>query len=191
MHRRRLLIFLSTFITVVIYAFLGYMLLLTERPESLTPLQRLLVDVLPHVIALVNSIALLSLLLGWSSIRKQRVDSHRLFMLVAVLLIMLFLVMYVTRISLGGVKRFTGPEPVYLYVYLPMLTVHVVLSIASVPLVVYNALSGLLLRIEEIPSTAHPKVGRIAVYAWSVSLALGIAVYFMLNYPSLWGALAD
>lgn len=185
MRDRKILLPASVALTLGIYAFLGYLLLFTEKPEALSAPQALLVNTLPHAIALVNSVALAALLLGWASIKRYDVKRHRVFMLVAVVLIVSFLVMYVTRISLGGVKKFLGPELIYLYVYLPMLTIHVTLSIVSVPLVIYNALSGLLLSPEEIPKTKHPRVGRVAVYAWSVSLALGVAVYFLLNYSFL------
>jgi putative membrane protein len=59
--------------------------------------------------------------------------------------------------------------------------VHVVLSILTVPPVVFNVATGLRLRIDEVPTTAHPRVGRVAVTLWSVSLALGILVYLLLN----------
>lgn len=67
------------------------------------------------------------------------------------------------------------------YMYLPALTVHVALSIVSVPLVVYNLLIGLTHDVRAIAGTKHPRVGRVAVTLWSVSLALGILVYLMLN----------
>lgn len=100
----------------------------------------------------------------------------------AFLLIMAFLIMYVTRVYLGGIKAFGGPEVVYRWVYLPTLTIHVSLSILSIPLVVYNVLVGLTYPLGELRRTAHPKVGRWAVALWSTSLTLGIVVYVMLNH---------
>jgi putative membrane protein len=50
-----------------------------------------------------------------------------------------------------------------------------------VPLVIHNLVIGLTYRLGEIPSTAHPRVGRWAVVLWSVSLALGLVVYLLLN----------
>jgi len=42
------------------------------------------------------------------------------------------------------------------------------------------ALIGFTHRIENIPRTRHRLVGRVAVSAWILSLALGLVVYVML-----------
>lgn len=83
-------------------------------------------------------------------------------MLVSVTLISLFLILYITRVALGGIKAFPGPPGIRLYVYLPILIVHIGLSILSVPPVVYNLLIGLTYASADIPRTKHPQVGRIA-----------------------------
>ncbi len=172
---------LALVITFVIYSVLGF-LLSRESPHELDPATAIIVSALPHAIALVNTVALVSLIMGYRAIRSGEIDKHRTYMVIAVILIMAFLSMYVTRISLGGVKEFKGPEIIYLFIYLPLLFIHVVLSIISVPLVVYNILTGLALPVGEISATKHPKVGRAAVWMWSISLALGVIVYLMLNY---------
>ena len=102
-------------------------------------------------------------------------------MLASAALISMFLVLYVTRVALGGVKAFPGPPGVRVYIYLPILTIHIVLSILSVPPVVYNLLIGLTHSAAGVAKTPHPRVGRVAVSMWSVSLALGILVYLLLN----------
>ena len=102
-------------------------------------------------------------------------------MLLAAALISAFLVLYVTRVALGGTKVFPGPAVVRTYLYLPMLTVHILLSILSVPPVIYNVLVGLTHHPDEIGRTAHPRVGRVAVTLWSLSLVLGLGVYLLLN----------
>lgn len=180
-NKRRRITPVSLVLTLVIYAVLGF-LLSREKPESLPTEVALIVSLLPHTIAIVNAIALSSLILGYRAIKRGDINSHRRYMVVSVILIMAFLSMYVTRISLGGVKAFQGPEIIYLYIYLPLLTIHVALSIISVPLVIYNVFSGLTLPVNEVSLTKHPTVGRLAVAMWGVSLALGIVVYFMLNY---------
>ncbi|MCH7913082.1 MAG: DUF420 domain-containing protein, partial [Deltaproteobacteria bacterium] len=105
---------------------------------------------------------------------------HRIVMPSALGLIFLFLVMYVTRIYLGGVKEFPGPESLYLYLYLPVLIIHVTLSIICIQPVLYVASIGLTNRIEHIPRTKHKLVGRIAVPMWILSLTLGLIVYTLL-----------
>ncbi len=172
---------LTLVITLILYSALAFVLF-GERPESLTPELATLVQILPHTIAAVNAVALTSLLLGLRAIKQREITKHRIYMTLAVILIIAFLIMYVTRINLGGVKQFQGPEIIYIYIYLPLLVIHVFLSIVSVPLVVYNTLTGMMLPFSTVAQTRHPKVGKLAVAMWSVSLALGIIVYFLLNY---------
>ena len=136
--------------------------------------------VLPHAIALVNALALVLLSSGWWFIRNGFIKLHRIVMPSALGLIFLFLVMYVTRIYLGGVKEFPGPESLYLYLYLPVLIIHLALSIICIQPVLYVASIGLTHRIEDIPQTKHRIVGRIAVPMWNLSLALGLVVYVLL-----------
>jgi len=167
-------------LAAAVYAVLGYAL--TGRPPaSLPPALARLVRFAPHLIAVINATALVVLLRGWAAIRAGNVASHRRFMLAAAALISAFLVLYVTRVALGGTKAFPGPAAVRLYLYLPMLTVHILLSIVSVPLVIFNLLVGLSRPPALVGTTAHPRVGRAAVALWSVSLLLGIGVYALLN----------
>jgi len=170
----------SIIVTLVAYGVLSFVLL-RERPDAVASdfLARLLVF-LPHAIALVNTLALGLLVAGWWLIRNGHVMLHRIAMPSALGLIFLFLVMYVTRIYLGGIKEFPGPAYLYYYVYLPILIIHLTLSILCVQPVLYVALIGLTHRIEDIPRTKHKVVGRIAVPMWILSLALGLIVYLML-----------
>jgi putative membrane protein len=167
-------------LTVAIYAVLGVVLSM-RPPATLPPGLASALGVFPSVIALVNALALTSLIAGWRAIRGRRLQPHRRFMLASAALIALFLVLYVTRVALGGTKAFPGPPAIRTYVYLPVLAVHIVLSVASVPLVIYNLLTGLTRGVPAIAGTRHPAVGRYAVALWSTSLALGIVVYLLLN----------
>lgn len=167
-------------VTMVVYGILG-VVLSSKPPDRLPPTIMRGVALFPTLIAVNNALALASLLVGWKAIREGRIERHRRFMLISAALISLFLILYVTRVALGGVKAFPGPREVRTFVYLPALVVHITLSIISVPLVVHNLLTGLTYRVGDIPRTAHPRVGRLGVRLWSVSLALGIVVYVMLN----------
>jgi len=171
---------LAALLAALVYAILGYALS-GEPPESLSPALGPLVLLAPHLIALINAGALTCLLLGWRAIRRGQVPAHRRYMLTAAALISAFLVLYVTRVTLGGTKAFTGPAALRTYLYLPMLSVHIVLSILSVPPVIYNVLVGLTRDRAAVALTAHPRVGRAAVALWSVSLILGLGVYLLLN----------
>lgn len=136
----------------------------------------------PHFIAFVNAVALTALALGWWFIRHRAIRRHRIAMLTAITFILAFLVLYVTRISVGGITPFPGPRPVYLYLYLPTLSIHVILSIVCLPMVLYNTLTGLTLPVNEVPHTRHPRIGPWAVKLWILSLSLGELVYLLLRY---------
>ncbi|MEM2871991.1 MAG: DUF420 domain-containing protein [Candidatus Caldarchaeum sp.] len=170
---------LTLLITLTAYTVLAY-LLLAPRPVPAQP--PTIVEILPHAIAAVNSAALFTLIGGFDAIKKRKIGRHKALMLASFILITGFLVMYVSRLFFGGVKHFTGPELIRDFIYLPSLAVHLGLSIISVPLVLYNILTGGFLPVSQVGNTRHRIVGRWAVRLWSTSLALGVFVYFLLNY---------
>jgi putative membrane protein len=71
-----------------------------------------------------------------------------------------------------------------------MLAIHIILSVVSVPVVLYAIVLGLTHSPAELKETHHARVGRIAVSAWSLSLFLGIVTYVMLNHVYGWEVLA-
>jgi putative membrane protein len=167
-------------LTVAVYAVLG-VVLSVRPPAHLPPGITAVLAAFPPLIALVNALALTCLVAGWQAVRAGRIPVHRRFMVASAALISLFLVLYVTRVALGGTKAFPGPPAIRTYVYLPILAVHIVLSVASVPLVIYNLITGLTRRVPAVAGTRHRAIGRYAVALWSTSLALGIVVYLLLN----------
>jgi len=179
-QRRHSPLLATGIITAALYAVLGFALS-SRPPDDLPPLVSRALATFPFVIAVINASALTCLVAGWRAIRAGRITTHRKLMLASAMFISLFLILYVTRVSLGGVKAFPGPQEIRVYIYLPALIVHIALSIISVPLVVYNLLIGLTLPHGDIVRTRHPQVGRVAVVLWSVSLGLGIVVFLLLN----------
>lgn len=180
MDRHGLVVVLTVAATLFSYTILSYLLL---APRELPSEKNPLVEVLPHAIAAVNTAAVITLIGGYVTIKRRKIGYHRIFMLASFLLITAFLVMYLSRLFLGGVKQFTGPEFIRDFIYLPSLAVHLGLSIASVPLVVYNILTGGFINIAEVGrKTKHRSVGKWAVRSWSLSLVLGVFVYLLLNY---------
>lgn len=167
-------------VSAAVYAILAYVLS-REPPVAVPQVVALLIGIAPHLIAAINATALTCLLFGYRAIRAGRIREHRKLMLLSATLISAFLFLYVTRVAFGGVKEFRGPAEVRTFIYLPTLIVHIALSILSVPLIVHNLLVGLTRATEEVGRTAHPRVGRLAVYLWSLSLTLGLVVYALLN----------
>lgn len=168
----------------VVLSILGYVLVLGTFAGLLPiypELERPTVDLLSHAIAVVNTVALTALLLGWRWIRAGEIRKHRAAMLTSFTLILVFLALYLTKVGGGGEKHISAAGLPY-YAYLVMLAIHILLSVVAVPVVIYAVVLGLTHSPAELRETAHAKVGRWAAGAWSLSLALGIVTYVMLNH---------
>lgn len=146
------------------------------------------------LIAIVNSLALTALLAGLVFIRRGKISRHRIAMMTAFGLILVFLILYLWKVG-GGFEKsiiIEASDPLgemaglVRPVYLAMLAVHIILSVVAVPVVIHAVVLGLTHDISELPNTAHPRVGRIAVAAWSLSLALGVITYLLLNHVYGW-----
>lgn len=139
------------------------------------------VDLLAHAISVVNAATIVSLVLGVRWIKADEVDKHRVAMLTAFALILLFLVMYLLKTGGGGRKEIIDGAPLR-SLYLASLGIHIFLSVVAVPFVLYALTLGLTHTPAELRETAHARVGRIAVSAWLVSLVLGLLAYGMLTF---------
>jgi putative membrane protein len=163
---------------VVIGTFLGFV------PAQVFPdLSLEQVNLLSHAIAAVNTTATVLLALGWYWIRQDEVRKHAAAMVGSFALILVFLVLYLTKIGGGGTKEIVGaPQLVYVS-YLAMLAIHIVLSVVAVPVVLYALVLGLTHTPAELRSeTPHRRVGRIAAGSWILSLSLGVVTYLLLNW---------
>jgi putative membrane protein len=137
-------------------------------------------DAVPHVNAAVSALALVTIPAGVVAIRRGRVRRHRALMLASTALFTVFLVLYLYKVSVAGPTPFPGPEGVYTSVYLPLLAVHVLLAVVTVPLVIYALLLAATHPVAALRDSHHPRVGRVAASLWFVSFLLGEAVYAML-----------
>ncbi|QGN06668.1 DUF420 domain-containing protein [Halorhabdus sp. CBA1104] len=138
-----------------------------------------------HLIAAVNTAALGAILLGVRYIKRDEVEKHRAAMLVAFALILVFLVLYLWKVG-GGFEKSITASGLPKIAYLLMLAVHILLSVVAVPVVLYAVVLGLSHTPAELRDTHHARVGRIAVATWSVSLALGVITYVLLNHVYGW-----
>ena len=144
-------------------------------------ISRRTVEALAAAIAVVNSVTIACLVAGWYWIRNGEVQKHRLAMSTAFTLILLFLVLYLLKTGGGGRKEIVAGAPLR-SVYLGMLAVHILLSVLSVPLVLYAITLGTTHTPAELAGTPHARVGRLAVSAWLLSLVLGVVAYLMLAF---------
>jgi putative membrane protein len=175
----------------------GYVLVLGTFAgvvDLFPPIGKETVLLFSDAIAVVNSLALIALLVGYGLIRRGDVWRHRAAMLTAFSLIMVFLVLYLWKVGGGFEKAIVIRESQFLGsyagiiepIYLAMLAIHILLSAVAVPVVIYPVVLGLTHTPAELAETAHARVGRIAVASWSLSLFLGVVTYFLLNHVYSW-----
>lgn len=130
---------------------------------------------LPALNAILNGLAAISLLIGYTFIRAHRIKQHRAAMLTAFGFSTLFLVSYILHHALHGDVRY----PVHAAlrpVYLPLLASHIVLATVALPLVLVTFFFSLSGRIPQ-----HRKVARWTFPLWLYVSVTGVITYVMLR----------
>ncbi|SNZ04671.1 putative membrane protein [Natronoarchaeum philippinense] len=138
-------------------------------------------DAIPTLNAVVSLAAIGTITAGVRAIRRGDVERHRKLMGTSFALFVGFLAMYLYRVTLIGPASFAGPDAIEQFVYYPVLAIHILLAIASLPPVYYALVLALTRPASALPSTNHARVGRVAAALWLISFALGIVVYLLLH----------
>ena len=131
---------------------------------------------LPHVIGSINSLTAIVLLFGLFFIKRGDVAYHRIAMVSAFFLGIVFLICYVTYHISNPSNRFGG-EGAARYFYLFILLTHVLLSLVVLPLVLramFYAVTG--------SFEKHKKIVKYAYPIWLYVSISGVAVYTMLYH---------
>jgi len=131
-------------------------------------------DRLAMLNAILNGCATLCLVSGWIMIRRKRRYVHKKLMLAALAITALFLVSYLTRLSLSGTHAYPDDSPLRGF-YLAMLTSHVILA-ATVPIIAVRSIRlAYRGRFE-----AHRRWNRVGLPIWLYVSFTGVAIYFWL-----------
>jgi putative membrane protein len=150
-------------------------------PASLLPVAPDAVfTAIPHVNAVVSTLAVGTILAGIVFARRGAYERHRAMMVTSLGLFAVFLVLYLYKVTIQGPAAFPGPAAVETYLYLPLLAIHILLAIVCVPLLYYVLLLAATRPIREVFGTKHRRVGRVAASLWLVSFVLGNVVYALL-----------
>ena len=131
-------------------------------------------DLLALVNAGLNASSAVALAVGFVLIRRRKVRAHRRAMLVAISASALFLVFYVTRVSLTGTHEFAG-QGAARAIYLGVLFTHMILAVLVVPLVlrlIYLVRAG---RFRD-----HARLARWVFPVWAYVSVTGLLVYLLL-----------
>jgi len=126
--------------------------------------------------ALFNTTAATCLFFGYRAIRKKDRARHRRFMLSAFFASCAFLTAYLTRIVMYGDTRFSGVGAMRVF-YLALLASHVLLALATAPLVLTTLGFGLRGSFER-----HKRIARYTLPIWAYVSVTGVIVYLLLYH---------
>lgn len=129
---------------------------------------------LPALNAVLNGTAAAFLLAGYLLIRRGRIQQHKRCMLAALATSALFLVSYIVYHANVGSRPFPGQGPVRV-VYFGILTTHVVLAAAILPLALTTAARGLSAQYDR-----HVRIARWTWPLWVYVSITGVVIYLML-----------
>jgi uncharacterized membrane protein YozB (DUF420 family) len=129
---------------------------------------------LPAVNATLNGIAAVLLLIGYTLIRKKRIDAHRRVMLTAFSVSVVFLVCYIIYHWNAGVVYYqkTG---LLRAIYLTILTTHTILAVITPVLAIITLRRGLRMDVQR-----HRAIARWTFPIWMYVSVTGVVVYVML-----------
>jgi putative membrane protein len=133
-------------------------------------------EVLPAVNATLNGTSAILLFVGWNAVKKKQVALHRFTMQAAFVTSTIFLVCYLTRVYLTGTHRFPG-DGWLKTTYLVILFSHMILAVATVPLVLRTLFLARASRFKE-----HRKIARVTFPVWMYVSVTGVVVYVMLYH---------
>lgn len=132
------------------------------------------VSALPLLNATLNGTAAVLLTIGYVQIRRRRRDVHHGFMIAAFVTSVLFLISYTIYHANVGSRPFTGHGAIRA-VYFGILTSHVVLATAVLPLAIVTLARALRGRF-----AAHARLARWTLPVWLYVSVTGVVVYLML-----------
>lgn len=130
---------------------------------------------LPPIYACINAITALVLVLAFIAIRNKKVKLHERLMTFAIVLSVLFLLMYIAYHMTSDSTKFGG-EGITKYFYYFVLITHILMSIAVIPFVLITYMRAITNNIEK-----HKKIAKITFPLWFYVAITGVVVYIMIS----------
>ena len=129
---------------------------------------------LPPIYAAINGITAVVLVAGILAIKNGKRKLHERLMTSAIVLSVVFLVMYVAYHMTAESTKFGG-EGAIRYIYFFLLVSHIFLSILVIPLVLITYVRALAERFDR-----HKKIAKITFPIWLYVAVTGVIVYLMI-----------
>ena len=130
---------------------------------------------LPPIYATINGFTAIVLLFALWAIKNKKMNLHQNLMKIAILLSVVFLVMYVAYHLTSDPTPFGGEGSVEI-LYFFILISHIILSIALIPLVLISYVRAFQ---QEFPE--HKKISKITFPIWLYVTVTGVIVYLMIS----------
>jgi putative membrane protein len=129
---------------------------------------------LPPIYATINGITAVILIVALWAIKNKKLKLHERLMKFAIVLSVLFLVMYVAYHMTSDSTKFGG-EGLIKYFYYFILITHILLSITVIPFVLITYVRAITNNIER-----HKKIAKITFPIWLYVAITGVIVYIMI-----------
>lgn len=167
-----------TLIGIVSVVVVGLVALLLYQAQTIEEASEN-IYILPRLNAVINSIVTVLLIIGYVLVRQKKFDAHKLTMLGAFFLSILFLISYVIYHNAAPHTEFGG-EGLVRYFYFLILITHILLAIVIVPLALFT-----LMRAFQDKLKKHRKIAKITWPIWLYVSITGVLIYFMISpyYP--------
>ena len=131
--------------------------------------------ILPPIYATINGITAVLLITAVIAIKNGNRKRHELLMKIAIACSLVFLVLYIAYHMTTDSTAFGGSGAIK-YIYFFILLSHIVLSIATIPLVLITYVRALAEKFDK-----HKKIAKITFPIWLYVAVTGVIVYLMIS----------
>ncbi|MCY3411298.1 MAG: DUF420 domain-containing protein [Candidatus Heimdallarchaeota archaeon] len=131
------------------------------------------------------TLGMILLIIAYLKAKQGDYRRHKQLMTGAITISFLFLIQYITRYQMGDETQFSGQEWVRLYIYLPVLTFHILTSSINIFLVIIHIWNVNRYKqpgpsFDKDYAHRHRRFGRIVFYNWFFNHITGIIVFIFL-----------
>ena len=129
----------------------------------------------PHIYAPINAIVVILLISALIAIKNKRVTLHKTLIRIAILLSIIFLIMYIMYHGTTTETKYPG-KGFILYMYYFILITHIMMSVLAIPLVLRAYYFGSI-----NDKYRHKKIAKFAFILWLYVAATGVLVYIFIS----------
>lgn len=130
---------------------------------------------LPPIYATINALTAVILIISVIQIKKENRKSHEFLMKTAILLSLLFLLLYIAYHMTSDSTKYGG-DGIVKYLYYFILITHIMLSITVIPFVLITYVRAITGKFEK-----HKAIARITFPLWLYVAITGVIVYVMIS----------